>query len=157
MQAKSPVPFTSSVVSRGTANSVSRRPGDLTLSSRTAALSVLWQASQGCWKATRSALSLCLLTRDSQGHRREYYLCDASSKQTDSIFFLKECCMQSVECENVISDLSRACSLEGMLRQLTQPTRAEARQGRQRTRMCLHFCVCAHAHMRVMNWPLFPG
>ncbi|KAI1243370.1 hypothetical protein IHE44_0000967 [Lamprotornis superbus] len=40
----------------------------------------------------------------------------------------KECCMQSVECKNVISDLSRACSLEGMLRQLTHPARAEARQ-----------------------------
>lgn len=105
----------------------------------------------------RSAQSLCLLTRDSQGHRREYYLCDASSKQTDNIFFLKECCMQSVECKNVISDLSRACSLEGMLRQLTHPARAEARQGRECTHMCLHFCVCVHAHTRVMDWPLFPG
>lgn len=51
--------------------------------------------------------NLCLLTRDSQGHRREYYLCDASSKQTDNIF-LKECCARSVG-----SDLSRAVPWRG--------------------------------------------
>lgn len=62
--------------------------------------------------------------------------------------------MQSVECKNVISDLSRACSLEGMLRQLTHPAREEARQARERTRVCLHFCVYVHTYMRVMNWPL---
>lgn len=105
----------------------------------------LWRASRGCWKATRSAQSLCLLTRDSQGHRREYYLCDASSKQTDNIFFFRGML-------HAVSWIrpSKSCSLEGTWRSLTHPTAAgggEGREGGEHTRTCKHFCahVCAHA------------
>lgn len=111
----------------------------------------------------RSAQSLCLLTRDGQGHRREYYLCDASSKQTDNIFFWKECCTQSVECKNAVSDLSRAVPLRGCC--ASSPTRPAAEgQGREgkgahthvRALLCACVCVCVHAHTRVTERPLFP-
>lgn len=103
----------------------------------------LWRASRGCWKATRSAQSLCLLTRDSQGHRREYYLCDASSKQTDNIFFLEECCTQSAG-----SGHPRAVPLRGRGdRSPTPLLRGEARGGREgstHARASTSVRMCAH-------------
>lgn len=148
------VPFTSSAVTKGSANSASRRPGDLTLSSGTAALFSGRRPRGAGRQRSLHNLSASWPETVRVTDVNIIFVTLQASKQI-IFFFLKECCMQSVECKNVVSDLSGACSLEGMLRQLTHPTRAEARQGGERTRMCLHFCVCVHAHTRVTDWPLF--